>query len=126
MIEVRYEPIKRIVVHEIEKLTLDQLILARSVPNAPIRIFWCDGIAFFLYYSADARYAEKQMEKGTMVCRHVFYSELPKYEPVVSINGEEFGNIGGMKAYFENVSWSERYRSIVAWIKKWETEYYGK
>ncbi len=126
MADIIYEPIKKIVVHEVEKLSLDQLILARSEPGRPIRIFWCDGIAFFIFYSMDARYAEEQMREGTIICRHIFYAEVPRYEPIVSMNDDKFGNMGSVKAYFEEVGWSKRYREIVAWIKEWENKYYGK
>ena len=35
MAEVSYEPIKKIVVHHIEKLSLDELIIAMAGPNPP-------------------------------------------------------------------------------------------
>ena len=116
MAEVSYEPIKKIVVHHIEKLNLDELVIAMAGPNLPPRIFWHDGILFHIFYCADARYSEEQMKKGTLVCKSIFYAELPEYEPIISINSEAFGSI---KAYVEKVGWSKLYADIVLWIKEW-------
>jgi hypothetical protein len=119
MAEIEYNPIKKIIVNQIERLSLDELIIARLVPNMPPRIFWHDGILFYLFYSGDVKYSEEQMQKGVIVCNKIFYSKLPNYEPIISINSEAFGSI---KAYIEKVGWSSFYRDIVAWIKEWDSK----
>lgn len=114
MAGIRYEPIKEILVHDLSKMSAKELVIAKTGPNSPPRLFWCDGILFFINYCADSKYHDDMMEKGVLVCHRLFYAEKQDYEPIMSIDTEEFG---GIKANVDDVSWSCIYKDIVAWIK---------
>lgn len=113
-----YEPTKEIVVHGINKLEIKDLVTTRSSSSTPNpRLLWCEGILFSAAYAADAKFHDEKIDNGTLFIQHLYYAKMQKYEPILSIDTDQYG---GIKAYVDDVSWSKVYKVIISWLKSYD------
>lgn len=116
--KVTYAPVEQILIHQIDRLEVKDLVITRSTPANPHpRLLWCDEILFAPLYPADAKFYDEKLDKGILVFDHVYYAKMQKYEPIISIDSEEFG---GIKANVDNVSWSKTYKTLISWLKSYD------
>lgn len=92
-IEVEYRPAKKIIIFEIIKLSMEDLLqrlrlLAMS--GQSIALNWAEGIVFLaLPFHIECDSVIEEAMKGNMYLSSVMYSTMEKYSPVQKIGGVE-------------------------------------
>jgi len=88
MVDIEYQPIKKIIVHEIIKNTLDEYLRMKAVPPVPnqpvIGSRWIDGILFDpVGYPNIPEIIRDNME-GIVHWNIVNFTDLPEYKPILN------------------------------------------
>ncbi len=114
MVDVRYEPVREVVVHDATKMSVKDLVVLRiaSSTSQPW-LWWCDGVLFTVSFAADAKTYDEKLEKGIMVFNRVFYAEMPAYVPIISMDTD----FGGIKVNVEDLSSVKVYKMLATWAK---------
>lgn len=85
MVDVAYQPIKKIIIHEILKQSLDDFVRmkAQSAPNgmSPMPVRWIDGIVFaFNGMPVTPEMINERVRDGTVHWDFVEFAEMPNYQ----------------------------------------------
>ncbi len=88
MVDVAYQPIKKIIVHEVLKQSLDDFIRmkAQPAPNGmpPMPVRWIDGIVFtFNGMPATPEMINERVRDGTVHWDFVEFAEMQNYQKVL-------------------------------------------
>lgn len=84
MVEFEYQPYKKVVIHEITKVPLEQIILARALAAGEGQIapplFWVDGIVFeHAPFPVTDNIVNEQL-KGTIHWALLMYGDMEDFE----------------------------------------------
>ncbi|MCL5115053.1 MAG: hypothetical protein M1528_00760 [Candidatus Marsarchaeota archaeon] len=112
--KITEDPIQEIIVHELYKMDLKDLVLQRIRPDGrPIMLYWCDGIAYSLFGLGEKAW-DAEMLKGKMHFTKIYYADMPEYKALIEINTEQFG---GLKIPVIDTSSIELDRELVKFLK---------
>jgi hypothetical protein len=116
MIKITHTPIQELVIHEVMKVSMDDLIRERVTPAGNIPLCWCDGIAFGFSSLPLTDELTQQYLKGTIHWMEVHYSDMKNYMPVAELHDEHYQ--GAIKTRIIDTSSSPLHREFIKWLKK--------
>ncbi len=106
-------PPKKIVIHNIAKLSLDGLMKSTRTPMGNMPLMWVDGYAFIINAMPLQGKAIDLYLIGELHYTDVIFCEFPKYSEIVSLNSE-------MTTNMFNMSKSVIHNSIQKAIKQYD------
>jgi len=122
--EVKESPINEIIVHQVYKLDLKNLIVKRVRPDGrPVYLNWCDGILYFYGVLDDAELFDSEFMKGKFHFTEVFYTTMEEYKPIIEINTDQFG---GLKVSVIDQSDLQMHKELAKWLKGRKDQGKGK
>ncbi|MCL5404756.1 MAG: hypothetical protein M1125_02880 [Candidatus Marsarchaeota archaeon] len=116
MVKISYSPISELVVHEVVKVGLDDLMRERITPAGTMPLYWCNGVIFsFSSVPLNEKVMDDYMQ-GRIHWMEVHFAEMDKYMEVVELNDEHYN--GAMKVRVIDTSRSPLHIEFVKWLKK--------
>ncbi|HUC38656.1 MAG TPA: hypothetical protein VL944_00820 [Candidatus Acidoferrum sp.] len=116
MVEIVYDPIGTLVVHDVSKIPFEDLMRERVTPGATMPLYWCSGILFSFASPPMTDEVTKEYFEGKIHWMEVHYSEMKDYKPVLELNDEHYG--GAVKVRAIDTSGSQLHKDFTAWLKK--------
>ena len=117
MVDVEYQPVKKVVVHEAIKYDLDEFLRmkAQALPNGqpPQAVRWVDGLVFaFNGMALTPELVNERVRDGVIHWEFIEFAEMPKYEKVVThpdtqvqlrvVDGSNNSAVGDVIRHFKN------------------------
>lgn len=115
MVKISYSPIKELVVHEAVKVDYDDLLRERITPQGNMPLYWCDGILFSFTSMPMSDDLIKDYLNGTIHWMEVHYTEMKKYEQMVSLDDEQYKATMRMRVI--DTSKSSLHGDFMKWLK---------
>ena len=116
MVEVVYQPWKKIVIHEIIKYTLDDLVKLQSLGVEPgglaDALLWAGGIVFSSSTMFETKDVIKEKLEGVVHWSSVEWALMPEYKEVIIIKETN------VKIPIINVSAHPIYTAVSEWLKE--------
>ena len=116
MVEVVYEPWKKIVIHEIVKYALDDLVKLQSLGVEPgglgDPLLWVGGIVFSSSTMLETKDVIKEKLEGAVHWSSVEWALMPEFKEVIIIKETN------VKVPIINVSAHPIYKTVSEWLKK--------
>jgi len=116
MVEVVYQPWKKIVIHEIVKYTLDDLVKLQSLGVEPgglaDALLWAGGIVFSSSTMFETKDVIKEKLEGVVHWSSVEWALMPEYKEVIIIKETN------VKIPIINVSAHPIYTAVSEWLKE--------
>ncbi len=116
MVEISYEPIHTLVVHDVAKVPLEDLIRERITPGVTLPLYWCSGVLFSFASAPMGDDIMKDYFKGKIHWMEVHYTEMKEYKPVLELDDEHYG--GKMTIRVIDTAASQIHNDFVGWLKK--------
>jgi len=116
MVEVVYEPWKKIVIHEIVKYVLDDLVKLQSLGVEPgglgDPLLWVGGIVFSSSTMLETKDVIKEKLEGAVHWSSVEWALMPEFKEVIIIKETN------VKVPIINVTAHPIYKTVSKWLKK--------
>ncbi len=116
MVKIAYSPIQQIIVHEIVKMDMDDLLRERVTPAGNMPLYWCDGILFSFSSLPMSRKVLDDYLAGTIHWMEVHYTEMKDYKQVMDLNDEHYNST--LKIRVIDTGKSSLHADFVKWVKK--------
>jgi hypothetical protein len=116
MVEVVYQPWKKIVVHEIVKYDIDELVKLQSLGVEPgglaEPLLWADDVVFSRVMMFDTEDIIKEKLEGVIHWSSVEWAPMPEFKEVIIIKETN------VKIPIINVSNHPIYKTVSNWLKE--------
>lgn len=114
MVKVSFSPIQELVVHEVVAMDYDDLLRERITPAGNMPLYWCNGVVFSFSSLPMTRDVIKDYLQGKIHWMELHYSSMPKFEPIVELNDEQFK--ATLKIRVIDTSKSVLHSDIIKWL----------
>ena len=115
MVRISFSPVNELVVHEVVKVSMDDLMRERITPSGTMPLYWCNGLVFsFSSVPMNKRVLDDYLN-GKIHWMEVHYAEMKDYDEVVVLNDEHYN--GSMKIRVIDTSKSALHSDFVKWLK---------
>ena len=114
MVEFAYDRWKRVVIHEINKLDVNDLarLHALGVPAGGMGrpFLWANGMIFEHNNMAPTREVIKDQLQGTIHWSSLQFAFMPQYQNEIKVESItlQVGNVNGNRLFFELADWLKR------------------
>lgn len=116
MVEVVYQPWKKIVIHEVVKYALDDLVKLQSLGIEPgglaEPLLWADNIVFSRSTMLETEDVIKEKLEGAIHWSSVEWAPMPEFKEVIIIKETN------VKVPILNVSTHPIYKTVSKWLKE--------
>ena len=116
LVEVVYQPWKKIVIHEIVDYTLDDLVRLQSLGVGPgglgDPLLWVEGIVFSSSTMLETKDVVKEKLEGIVHWSSVEWARMPEFKEVIVIKETN------VKVLIINVSAHPIYNAVSKWLKE--------
>lgn len=118
MVDIAYEPFKKIIIRSYSKMTLDSFLSSINSVNDPGQkgyagyVSWANGILFSLFLTPISEAALSEYVKGTLYVDTLMFALLDKYKKTLDIRKD-----GSLVVTVYNESESTLYNPLTKWIK---------
>ena len=116
MVEVVYQPWKKIVIHEIVDYALDDLVRLQSLGVEPgglgDPLLWAEGIVFSSSTMLETKDVVKEKLEGIIHWSSVEWARMPEFKEVIVIKETN------VKVLIIDVSAHPIYKTVSKWLKK--------
>ena len=116
LVEVVYQPWKKIVIHEIVDYTLDDLVRLQSLGVEPgglgDPLLWAEGIVFSSSTMLETKDVVKEKLEGIVHWSSVEWARMPEFKEVIVIKETN------VKVLIINVSAHPIYKTVSKWLKE--------
>lgn len=116
MVEVVYEPWKKIVIHEIVRYALDDLVKLQSLGVEPgglgDPLLWVGGIVFSSSTMLETKDVIKEKLEGAVHWSSVEWALMPEFKDVIVLKETN------VKVPIINVSAHPIYKAVSKWLKE--------
>ncbi len=111
-VSVTYSPIKELVVHDVIKTDLKELIRSRTTPQGNMPLYWCDGVLFGFTSLPPTKDVIKDYLNGCIHWMEVKDTEMKDYKKEVEANDEQY-----LKTSVVNTDTNAVHKSFIRWLK---------
>lgn len=111
-VNIIYSPIKELVVHDVIKSEMKDLIRSRVTPQGNIPLYWCGGVLFGFNSLPPTKDVIKEYLGGRIHWMEVQYAEMAEYRKEVEAGDEQY-----LKTSVVNTNANAVHRSFVSWLK---------
>jgi len=115
LVKISFAPIKELVVHDVDEMSVEDLIRERITPAGNMPLYWCDGILFSFSSLPMTDAVVEDYLNGKIHWLEVHFTKMPKYTEVISLDAEEYK--ATMNVRVINTSSSVLHREFIAWLK---------
>jgi len=89
MVDVEYQPVQKVIVHEAIKYDYDEFVRSKAQapgPNQPIPpVRWCDGVVFiFVGVQQTPELINERVQKGVIHWDFIEMAEMPTYAKIIT------------------------------------------
>lgn len=117
MATVSYSPIKKIIVHEVVNMELEDLLRERITPAGSMPLYWCDGVIFSFSSAPMVKNILNDYLNGTIHWMEVHYSAFEEYHPIMELKDENYGGTAKVRVINTSKS-SSLHNDFISWLKK--------
>ena len=115
MTKITYAPMDELVIHEVIEMTKDDIMRERVTPQGTMPLYWCDGFLFSFSSLPLSEEVTRDYLKGKIHWLEVHYTKMDKYEPILSLNEEEFKQTMNIRVI--DTSISSLHQEFTSWLK---------
>lgn len=116
MVRISFSPINELVVHEVIKVDIDDLLRERITPSGTMPVYWCDGFVFSFSSVPMNRRVLDDYLNGKIHWMEVHYADMKDYKEVLELNDEHYN--GSMKVRVIDTSKSALHSDFAKWLKE--------
>jgi len=114
MVEFALDEWKKVVIHEVNKFSLDELLKLRAlgVPAGGIgrALLWANGVAFEHNNMPPTREIIEQQLEGTIHWSSLQFASMPEYQDTIMV--------GNITVQVGDVSANKLFHELAHWLKK--------
>ncbi|MCL4365417.1 hypothetical protein M1590_03795 [Candidatus Marsarchaeota archaeon] len=115
MAKITYAPTQELIVHEIVRVSKDDLLRERVTPSGTMPLYWCDGILFSFSSLPMSDEVTSDYMKGKIHWLEVHFTQMEKYTPILVLNEEEYK--AAMNIRVLDTSISNIHSEFIRWLK---------
>ncbi|MCL4552704.1 MAG: hypothetical protein M1305_04020 [Candidatus Marsarchaeota archaeon] len=115
MAKITFSPTKELVIHDIVRVEIDDMLRGRVTPAGTMPLYWCNGIVFAFSSLPMTEGVVADYIKGTIHWLEIQYASMPDYTPVLSLNEDEYKTV--MKIRIIDTSKSALHSDLTKWLK---------
>ena len=115
MAKITFSPANELVVHEIVQVSKGDLLRERVTPQGTMPLYWCGGILFSFSSLPMTDEVTADYLKGKIHWLEVHYTTMDKFEPILTINEEEFKQTMNVRVL--DTSISSLHQEFTKWLK---------
>ncbi|MGC8478525.1 MAG: hypothetical protein ACP5NE_01180 [Candidatus Micrarchaeia archaeon] len=117
MVKISFSPIKELVVHDLFKMSYEDLMRGNVTSMGNLPLYWCDGILYRFNSIPMNRELSKQYLDGVLHWAEVHYADnVDEYKPIMEVKDENYQG-GYLKIRVIDMSKSELHRDFIKWLK---------
>lgn len=119
MVDIEYEPFKKIIVKTYSKMTLDSFLASIDSVNDPGQkgyagyVSWANGIVFSIFLTPISEVTLEEYAKGTLYVDNIMFAPLEDYSKTLNARKD-----GSLIITVYNESESTLYDPLTKWIKE--------
>jgi hypothetical protein len=117
MVKIKYEPASELIVHEVVRLEMDDLMRGRITPQGNMPLYWCNGIVFSFSSLPMSEELTKEYLQGKIHWMEAHYSEMSKYAPIVELKDEQYGAGSQKIRVLDTSKFSGIHAEFIKWLK---------
>lgn len=110
MTDFIHDPYKKIVVRDLVKLSLDDLLNMMSTLESG-NAYWVDGVLFASFAMTDSEELAKKEIQGETYLDKIVFAKYEKYTKTAKLSTN-------LDIHILNVEKSHLYRDLITWLKK--------
>ncbi len=111
-VNIVYSPIKELVVHDVIKSDMKELIRSRVTPQGNMPLYWCGGFVFGFTSLPPTKDVIKEYLEGRIHWMEVQYAEMSEYRKEVEANDEQY-----LKTSVINTDTNAVHKSFAGWLR---------
>ncbi len=115
MVKISFSPIKELVVHEVVKMTHDDMLRERVTPAGTMPLYWSDGVLFSFSSVPMTKDIIRDYLEGRIHWMEVHYTEMRDYRSVLELKDQNYG--GDLKVRVIDTSSSALHNELARWLK---------
>ncbi len=115
MTKITFAPIEELVVHDTFEMDRDDLYRERITPGGNLPLFWCDGILYSFSPLPLSDEMVKEYLKGRIHWGEVHYAKMQDYQPIVSLEAEEYKSTMNIRVL--STGRSQLHKDFIKWLK---------
>ncbi len=116
--EIEFKKVEKVVIHQIYKYSINELIKTRLGSDGARPLFWCDGLVFISYSFNNDKAKELEME-GVINLQFFDYAIMENYTEILEFEDSYFKAVKARIINYDHIS---LYKEIVKWIKENENK----
>ena len=114
-VKVVYQPVNTLVVHDVVKVELDDLLRERITPAGTMPLYWCGGVLFSFASPPMVDQMVKEYMDGRVHWLEVHYTVMKDYCEVLDLDDKHYS--GTMKVRVINTGNSSLHNEFVRWLR---------
>ncbi len=115
MVKIIYEPLHTLVVHDVSKISMDDLLRERVMPNGTMPLYWCNGILFSFASPPMMDNLLKDYIEGKIHWMEVHYTEMKDYKAVLELSDEHYGGTAKIRVIDTGIY--QLHKDFISWLK---------
>jgi hypothetical protein len=116
MAKIVYDPLNTLVIHDVVKVSLDDLMRERVIPSGTMPLYWCNGFLFSFASPPMVDEIVKDYMEGKVHWMEVHYCELTPYQQILDLKDEHYGS-APIKIRVIDTSRSPLHGEFIKWLK---------
>ena len=115
MVKISFSPIKELVIHEVVRMSHDDILRERVTPAGTVPLYWSDGILFSFSSVPMNKDIVKDYLEGKIHWMEVHFTEMKDYKPVLELKDQNYG--GELKIRVIDTGSSSLHTDVAKWLK---------
>ncbi len=111
-VKVLHEPISELVVHDVVKSNIDDIIRRTVTPAGAMPLYWCEGMLLSFVSLPPTRDVIKDYMAGRLHWAEVRYAVMETYKETLELHEEQF-----IKTRVIDTSDNSVHRGFVGWVR---------
>ncbi|MCL5782796.1 MAG: hypothetical protein M1476_02665 [Candidatus Thermoplasmatota archaeon] len=119
MVDISYEPFKKIIVKTYSKMALDSFLSSIDSVNDPGQkgfagyVSWANGIIFSIFFPPASELSLGEYVNGTLFVDNIMFAPLEEYNKIINVRKD-----GSLIITVYDESESTLYNPLTKWIKE--------
>ncbi len=116
--EIIHQPVKKVILHQIYKYSVEELVKTRAGHDGIRQLYWCSGILYVPYLSSSEKAKDAELE-GIINFQFLDYAEMKNYKEIIEFEDSYFKAIKTRVIDRSNIPF---YEELITWIKTNESK----
>ena len=119
MVKVNHQPTQTLIVHDVVRMELDNILRERVTPSGALPLYWGNGFVFgFTPLPVSSKRVLEDYLDGKVHWMEVHYTHKKDYEEILKLDDEQYA--GAVKVRVIDVSKRALFKDFLEWLKSYD------